>query len=50
MTQMDLATLLGVGRSYLSQIERGLRDPGLRLVESISDAFSITLSQLFRNL
>jgi transcriptional regulator with XRE-family HTH domain len=50
LTQMDLAIDLGVGRSYLSQVERGLRDPGLRLVKSIADALSIPLSKLFENL
>ena len=50
LTQMDLAICLGVGRSYLSQVERGLRDPGLRLVKSIADALSMPLSQLLENL
>jgi transcriptional regulator with XRE-family HTH domain len=50
LTQMDLAIGLGVGRSYLSQVERGLRDPGLRLVKSIADALSMPLSKLFEGL
>jgi transcriptional regulator with XRE-family HTH domain len=50
VTQMELAELLGVGRSYLSQIERGKRDPGLRLVKSIADGLKTTLSDLLQNL
>lgn len=45
-----LAELLGVGRSYLSQIERGMRDPGLRLVKSISDGLRTTMSEILKNL
>ena len=49
ITQLELAELLGVGRSYLSQVERGKRDPGLRLVKSIADGLKITLSDLLQN-
>lgn len=50
ITQLELAELLGVGRSYLSQIERGKRDPGLRLVKAIADGLKITLPDLLQNL
>jgi transcriptional regulator with XRE-family HTH domain len=50
ITQLELAELLGVGRSYLSQIERGKRDPGLRLVKAIADGLSTKLSDLLLNL
>jgi len=50
ITQLELAELLGVGRSYLSQVERGKRDPGLRLVKSIADGLKTTLSDLLQNL
>jgi transcriptional regulator with XRE-family HTH domain len=50
ITQLEFAELLGVGRSYLSQIERGKRDPGLRLVKAIADGFKIPLADLLRKL
>jgi transcriptional regulator with XRE-family HTH domain len=50
ITQLELAELLGVGRSYLSQIERGMRDPGLRLIKSIADGLTIPLHDFLRNL
>ena len=50
ITQLELAELLGVGRGYLSQIERGKRDPGLRLVKSIADGLRISLPELLQNL
>jgi transcriptional regulator with XRE-family HTH domain len=50
LTQLELAELLGVGRSYLSQIESGKRDPGLRLIKSIADGLETSLSKLLRQL
>jgi transcriptional regulator with XRE-family HTH domain len=50
LTQLELAELLGVGRSYLSQIERGKRDPGLRMIKSISDGLGIPIFELLRSL
>jgi transcriptional regulator with XRE-family HTH domain len=48
LTQLELAELLGVGRSYLSQVESGKRDPGLRLIKSIADGLEISVSKLLR--
>jgi transcriptional regulator with XRE-family HTH domain len=50
LTQLELAELLGVGRSYLSQIEGGKRDPGLRLIKSISDGLHTSMSKLLSQL
>lgn len=50
VTQLELAELVGVGRSYLSQIEAGKRDPGLRVIKAIADGLGTTASQLLRNL
>lgn len=36
VTQLELAELVGVGRSYLSQIEQGKRDPGFRLIKALA--------------
>jgi transcriptional regulator with XRE-family HTH domain len=50
MTQMELAEMLGVNRSYLSQVEAGKRDPGLRLVKSIADGLHTSMSKLLSKL
>jgi transcriptional regulator with XRE-family HTH domain len=50
VTQVELAEYVGVGRSYLSQIERGQRDPGLRMVKALADGLGTTMSDLLQNL
>ena len=49
-TQVEMAELLGVDRSYLSEIETGKKDPSLRVLKTIADGFRVTLSQLLRGL
>ncbi len=49
-TQVELAETLGIDRSYLSEIETGKKDPGLRILKAIADGFEITLSQLLNGL
>lgn len=49
-TQVELAELLGVDRSYLSEIETGKKDPSLRVLKTIADGFKMTLSQFLREL
>jgi transcriptional regulator with XRE-family HTH domain len=44
-TQVEMAELLGVDRSYLSEIETGKKDPSLRVLKTIADGFKLTLSQ-----
>lgn len=50
VTQVELADLVGVGRSYLSQVEHGKRDPGLRLIKALADGLGTTASDLLRGL
>lgn len=45
-TQVELADLLGIDRSYLSEIETGKKDPSLRVLKTIADGFELSLSQL----
>jgi transcriptional regulator with XRE-family HTH domain len=45
-----MADVLGIDRSYLSEIETGKKDPSLRVLKTIADGFSISLSQLLRGL
>lgn len=45
-TQTELAVHLGMDRSFLSDLERGRREPCLRTLEVIAQGFEVTLSQL----
>jgi DNA-binding XRE family transcriptional regulator len=45
-TQVELADLLGIDRSYLSEIETGKKDPSLRVLKTFADGFHLTLSEL----
>lgn len=47
-TQVEMAEMLGVDRSYLSEIETGKKDPSLRVLKTIADGFHLSLSQLLR--
>jgi transcriptional regulator with XRE-family HTH domain len=48
--QVELAEMLGLDRSYLSEIENGKKDPSLRVLKTIADGFQLSLSQLLRGL
>ncbi len=43
----QLAGLTGISNPYLSQIERGLRDPSNAVVDSLADAFDMTSERLY---
>lgn len=42
----ELSRLSEVSNAYLSQIERGLHEPSLRVMRSVADALSIPLEDL----
>jgi transcriptional regulator with XRE-family HTH domain len=42
--------MLGIDRSYLSEIETGRKDPGLRILKAIADGFGLSLSQLLKGI
>jgi transcriptional regulator with XRE-family HTH domain len=46
-TQARLAEQSGLDVSYISQIERGRRDPSLSSLRALAQAFSLTLPELF---
>ena len=46
LTQTDLAVHLGMDRSFLSDVERGKREPCLRTLEIIAQGFELTVPQL----
>lgn len=43
----ELASRIGCSVGYLSQIERGLSSPSLRIMVSLSEVFGVNLSTLF---
>ncbi len=45
-----MAELLGIDRSYLSEIETGKNDPSLTILKTIADGFELALSDLLRQL
>jgi transcriptional regulator with XRE-family HTH domain len=48
--QVEVAEMLGLDRSYLSEIENGKKDPSLRVLKTIADGYKLTVSQLLRGL
>lgn len=47
-SQEDLALEANVNKNYISDLENARRNPSLDILERISDAFGITLAELFR--
>jgi len=50
ITQEKLSFELGVDRTYISYLERGLRNPSLFMLWKISKSLSIKLSELTSSL
>jgi transcriptional regulator with XRE-family HTH domain len=50
LTQVELAEILGIDRSYLSEIETGKKDPSLRVLKTFAVGFHVSLSELLRGL
>ncbi len=46
LTQLQLAEMLGVDRSYLSDVERGRTGMTLPYLKKVADGFQLTLSEL----
>jgi transcriptional regulator with XRE-family HTH domain len=46
-SQEDLAERCDLDRSYIAGIEVGARNPSLKALDRLADAFAIPLSQLF---
>jgi len=49
-TQTYLAVHTGLSRTFVSDVENGLKEPCLRSLETLADGFGITLSELFKGL
>lgn len=48
MSQGDIARKLGVHRSYISGIERGVRNPTVKNVERIAEALGVSPHMLLQ--
>jgi transcriptional regulator with XRE-family HTH domain len=48
LTMRQLADLVGISNPYLSQIERGLREPSERVLEAIADNLEMSAEALKR--
>ena len=46
MTQIALATHLGLDRSYISDVERGKKSMSLSYLETVAQGFKMSLAEL----
>lgn len=49
-SQEDLALEANVNKNYISDLERGERNPTVKVLEKIAKAFNIPLSELFKGI
>ena len=49
-SQEDLALEAGVNKNYLSDLERGMRNPTLKIMDKIANALEITLEELVKGI
>lgn len=47
LSQEDLALDSGVNKNYLSDLERGSRNPTINIIEKIASSLGVSLSELF---
>ncbi len=50
LTQIDLAVLIGIDRSYLSEIENGHRNITILLLENFATALHVSVEDLLKQL
>lgn len=48
MSQGDVAEKLGVHRSYISELERGKRNPSLLTIKKIAKALEVSVDELIK--
>lgn len=50
LSQEELAFRAGMKRSYLSDLERGIRNPTVRAMGRLAEALNVDPSELIRNI
>ena len=46
LSQGDVAKILGVHRSYISGLERGVRNPSLLTVQKVAEALGVSIKKI----
>lgn len=47
LSQVEFANLIGMGRSYLAEVEVGKRNIAIRNLEKVAHGFELSLSEFF---
>ena len=47
LTMRQLADAVGISNPYLSQIERGLREPSERVLDGVAEALEVSMDKLY---
>lgn len=50
MSQLELALEAGVAKTYLCDLEKGRRNPTVKVIMRICEALRVTLEELFRGI
>ena len=50
MSQLDLALEADVNKNYISDLERGSRNPSILVLERIAKALNVSLENLFQGI
>lgn len=50
MSQLDLALESGINKNYISDLEKGRRNPSLMILGKIANALNIDLSNLLKGI
>lgn len=48
LSQVELASKVGIDRSYMGFLERGERNPSLEMIAKIAEALSVTPDELLK--
>jgi transcriptional regulator with XRE-family HTH domain len=49
-SQLDLSLETGINRNYLSDLERGMRNPTLRILTKIAQSFDLQLAEFLKGI
>ena len=50
MSQLDLALEAEINKNYISDLERGCRNPSILILEKIAKALEVSLEMLFQGI